>query len=93
MHAWHHVHVDDHLIETAFPVVIEGPMGSKNQYELDKETGLLQRDRVLYSAVHCPANYGFIPRAFCEGGDPLDALVLSRDGVVPLTVNDKITRH
>jgi inorganic pyrophosphatase len=56
MHAWHDVHVDDHLIEQAFPVVIEVPMGSKNKYELDKETGLLKLDRVLYSAVHYPAN-------------------------------------
>jgi inorganic pyrophosphatase len=86
MHAWHDVHVDDHLIETVFPVVIEVPVGSKNQDELDKETRLLKRDRVLYSAVQCPANYGFIPRTFCESGEPLDALVLTRDDVVPLTV-------
>ena len=86
MHAWHDVYVDDHLIETAFPVVIEVPMGSKNKYELDKETGLLKLDRVLYSAVHYPANYGFIPRTFCEDGDPLDALVLSQEAVVPLTI-------
>ena len=70
MHAWHDIYVDDHLIEKAFPVVIEVPMGSKNKYELDKETGLLKLDRVLYSAVHYPANYGFIPRTFCEDGDP-----------------------
>ena len=66
MHPWHDVYVDDHLIEKAFPVVIEVPMGSKNKYELDKETGLLRLDRVLYSAVHYPANYGFIPRTFCD---------------------------
>ena len=47
MHAWHDVYVDDHLIESTFPVVIEVPMGSKNKYELDKETGLLRLDRVL----------------------------------------------
>ena len=86
MHAWHDIYVDDHLIEKAFPVVIEVPMGSKNKYELDKETGLLKLDRVLYSAVHYPANYGFIPRTFCEDGDPLDALVLSQEAVVPLTI-------
>ena len=79
MHAWHDIYVDDHLIEKAFPVVIEVPMGSKNKYELDKETGLLKLDRVLYSAVHYPANYGFIPRTFCEDGDPLDALVLGQE--------------
>ena len=86
MHAWHDIYVDDHLIEKAFPVVIEVPMGSKNKYELDKETGLLRLDRVLYSAVHYPANYGFIPRTFCEDGDPLDALVLGQEPVIPLTM-------
>jgi inorganic pyrophosphatase len=86
MHAWHDIYVDDHLIEKAFPVVIEVPMGSKNKYELDKETGLLKLDRVLYSAVHYPANYGFIPRTFCDDGDPLDALVLGQEPVVPLTI-------
>ena len=86
MHAWHDVYVDDHLVEKAFPVVIEVPMGSKNKYELDKETGLLKLDRVLYSAVHYPANYGFIPRTFCDDGDPLDALVIGQEAVVPLTI-------
>jgi inorganic pyrophosphatase len=86
MHSWHDIYVDDHLIEKAFPVVIEVPMGSKNKYELDKETGLLKLDRVLYSAVHYPANYGFIPRTFCDDGDPLDALVLGQEPVVPLTI-------
>jgi len=86
MHAWHDVYVDDHLIGKAFPVVIEVPMGSKNKYELDKETGLLRLDRVLYSAVHYPANYGFIPRTYCEDGDPLDALVLGQEPVTPLTL-------
>jgi inorganic pyrophosphatase len=61
-------------------------MGSKNKYELDKETGLLRLDRVLYSAVYYPANYGFIPRTYCEDGDPLDALVLGQEPVTPLTL-------
>jgi hypothetical protein len=69
MHPWHDIYVDDHSIETCFPVVIEVPMGSKNKYELDKETGLLRLDRVLYSAVHYPADYGFIPRTFCDDGE------------------------
>jgi inorganic pyrophosphatase len=68
------------------PVVIEVPKGSKNKYELDKETGLLRLDRVLYSAVHYPADYGFIPRTFCDDGDPLDALVISQEPVHPLTL-------
>ena len=70
----------------AFPVVIEIPKGSKNKYELDKETGLLRLDRVLYSAVHYPADYGFIPRTFCDDGDPLDVLVLGQEPVYPLTI-------
>src|SRR4051794_26010025 len=88
MHPWHDCYVDDALVEAAFPVIIEVPNGSKNKYELDKETGLLRLDRVLYSAVHYPANYGFIPRTFCDDGDPLDALVLGQEPVHPLTVLD-----
>jgi inorganic pyrophosphatase len=86
MHPWHEIYLDDHLIANAFPVVIEVPMGSKNKYELDKESGLMRLDRVLYSAVYYPANYGFIPRTFCDDGDPLDALVLCQEPVHPLTV-------
>ena len=86
MHPWHDIYIDETIIETAFPVVIEVPKGSKNKYELDKETGLLKLDRVLYSAVHYPADYGFIPRSYCDDGDPLDALVLSQEPVHPLTI-------
>ena len=86
MHPWHDSYVDDDIVRDAFPVVIEIPKGSKNKYELDKETGLLKLDRVLHSAVHYPANYGFIPRTFCDDGDPLDALVLSQEPVYPLTL-------
>ena len=86
MHPWHDSYVDDALVESTFPVIIEVPKGSKNKYELDKETGLLRLDRVLYSAVHYPADYGFIPRTFCDDGDPLDALVLSQEPVHPLTI-------
>src|SRR5437667_7874695 len=64
-------------------VVIEIPKGSKVKYELDKATGLLRVDRVLYSAVHYPANYGFVPRTYCADGDPLDVLVLGQEEVVP----------
>ncbi len=88
MHPWHDIYVDDHLIAAAFPVVIEVPMGSVNKYELDKESGLLRLDRVLYSAVYYPANYGFIPRTFCDDGDPLDALVIGQEPVHPMTVLD-----
>jgi inorganic pyrophosphatase len=86
VHPWHDIYVDDQLVDRTFPVVIEVPRGSKNKYELDKETGFLRLDRVLYSAVHYPANYGFIPRTFCDDGDPLDALVLGQEPVYPLTI-------
>lgn len=86
MHPWHDSYVDDATVGSTFPVVIEIPKGSKNKYELDKETGLLRLDRVLYSAVHYPADYGFIPRTFCDDGDPIDALVLSQEPVYPLTI-------
>jgi inorganic pyrophosphatase len=88
MHPWHDVYIDEDQLEETFPVVIEVPMGSKNKYELDKESGLLRLDRVLFSAVHYPANYGFVPRSFCDDGDPLDALVLGQEAVVPLTIMD-----
>jgi inorganic pyrophosphatase len=88
MHPWHDSYVDDAVVDRAFPVIIEVPKGSKNKYELDKETGLLRLDRVLYSAVHYPADYGFIPRTFCDDGDPLDALVLGQEPVHPLTIVD-----
>jgi inorganic pyrophosphatase len=85
-HPWHDTYVDDTLVDRAFPVIIEIPKGSKNKYELDKETGLLRLDRVLYSAVYYPADYGFIPRTYCDDGDPLDALVLGQEPVHPLTI-------
>ena len=86
MHPWHDTYVDDALIATGFPVIVEIPKGSTNKYELDKETGLLRLDRVLYSAVYYPADYGFIPRTYCDDGDPLDALVLGQEPVYPLTI-------
>ncbi len=86
MHPWHDIYVDETLVADAFPVVIEVPRGSKNKYEIDKETGFLKLDRVLYSAVHYPANYGFIPRTYCDDGDALDALVLTQEPVHPLTI-------
>src|SRR5438093_4240039 len=86
MNPWHDTPVDDARLEDAFPVIVEIPKGSTNKYELDKETGLLRLDRVLSSAVHYPADYGFIPRTYCEDGDPLDALVLGQEPVYPLTI-------
>jgi len=86
MHPWHDTPVDESAITTAFPVIVEIPKGSTNKYELDKDTGLLRLDRVLYSAVHYPADYGFIPRTYCGDGDPLDVLVLGQEPVYPLTI-------
>jgi inorganic pyrophosphatase len=86
MHPWHDCYIDESVITTGFPAVIEIPRGSTNKYELDKETGLLRLDRVLYSAVYYPADYGFIPRTFCDDGDPLDVLVLGQEPVYPLTI-------
>jgi inorganic pyrophosphatase len=88
MHPWHDPYIDETSIRAAFPAVIEIPKGSTNKYELDKETGLLRLDRVLYSAVYYPADYGFIPRTFCGDGDPLDVLVLGQEPVYPLTIVD-----
>lgn len=70
--------------EEPFPVVIEIPRGGRNKYEVDKDTGLLRVDRVLHSAVYYPANYGFIPRTYCDDGDALDVLVIGQEPVVPM---------
>jgi inorganic pyrophosphatase len=86
MHPWHDTPIDEGALGTGFPVIVEIPKGSTNKYELDKDTGLLRLDRVLYSAVYYPADYGFIPRTYCGDGDPLDALVLGQEPVYPLTI-------
>src|SRR5262245_16741231 len=85
MNPWHDVAIGEDPTRS-FHCVIEVPSGSKNKYELDKTTGLLRLDRVLYSSVHYPANYGFLPRTYCGDGDPLDVLVLCQQPVVPLTI-------
>jgi inorganic pyrophosphatase len=82
VHPWHDVPLPEDVADW-FPAYIEIPIGSKVKYELDKPTGLLRVDRVLYSAVHYPANYGFVPRTYCEDGDPLDVLVLGQQEIVP----------
>ncbi len=85
-HPWHDIPNNPDTADTYFHVVIEIPKGSKVKYELDKPSGLLRVDRVLYSSVMYPANYGFIPRSYCDDGDPLDVLVLGNEPVVPLTL-------
>ena len=84
-HPWHDVTPGEKL-PAVFMGVVEIPAGSKIKYELDKETGLLKLDRVLYSAVHYPANYGFIPQTYAEDDDPLDVLILCQEQVAPLTL-------
>jgi inorganic pyrophosphatase len=84
-HAWHDISPGAHLPQE-FYSVIEIPLGSNVKYELDKNSGLIKMDRVLYSAVYYPANYGFIPQTLAEDDDPLDVLVLSQEGVAPLTL-------
>lgn len=69
-----------------FMCVIEIPKGSKAKYELDKQTGLLKLDRILYTSTHYPANYGFIPRTYADDLDPLDVLVLCSETIYPLTL-------
>ena len=71
-----------------FTAVIEIPAGSKKKYELDKQTGLLRLDRILYTSTHYPANYGFIPRTYADDGDPLDVLVLCTEALDPLVEVD-----
>ena len=84
-HPWHDVTPGEHLPQE-FIALVEIPMGSSIKYELDKVTGLLRLDRVLYSAVYYPANYGFIPQTYAEDDDPLDVLVLCQEPVAPMTL-------
>ena len=84
-HAWHDVTPGERL-PAEFTAVVEIPMGSSVKYELDKKTGMLRLDRILYSAVYYPASYGFIPQTLAEDDDPLDVLVLCQEAVAPLTL-------
>jgi inorganic pyrophosphatase len=85
IHPWHDV-TPGEMIPQEFNTIIEIPFGSSVKYELDKTSGLIKLDRVLYSAVYYPANYGFIPQTLAEDDDPLDVLVLCQETVVPLTM-------
>jgi inorganic pyrophosphatase len=85
MHPWHDVDIGNEAPEVVF-ALIEIPKNSKIKYELDKKSGLIRVDRVLFSSVHYPANYGFIPQTYCEDRDPLDVLVLGQEPVVPLSI-------
>ena len=85
IHPWHDVTPGEKLPQE-FRSIIEIPFGSNVKYELDKDSGLIKLDRVLYSAVYYPANYGFIPQTLAEDDDPLDVLVLCQEAVAPLTI-------
>ena len=85
MNIWHDIR-EDRIKKDNFLAVIEIPKGGKNKYELDKETRMLKLDRVLYTATHYPANYGFIPRTYADDNDPLDVLVLCQEVIEPLTL-------
>ncbi len=69
-----------------FLAYIEISKGMKNKYELDKETGMLFLDRILYTSTHYPANYGFIPHTYCGDGDPLDVCVICSEAILPMTI-------
>src|SRR6202012_2229218 len=84
-HPWHDLSPGN-KVPYEFDAVIEIPLHSNVKYELDKASGIIRMDRVLYSAVYYPANYGFIPQTLAEDDDPLDVLVLCQETVVPLTL-------
>jgi len=82
---WHSVSVGKE-VPNVVNGIIEIPKGSRAKYELDKESGLLILDRVLYSSMYYPANYGFIPQTYCEDNDPLDILIISQIDIVPMCI-------
>lgn len=85
MNIWHDIS-QDRISKNNFMAVIEINKNGKNKYELDKETGMLRLDRVLYTATHYPTNYGFIPRTYADDKDPLDVLLICEEEIVPLTL-------
>lgn len=87
MHCWHDVK-PSRVTTDSFLALIEISKGSKNKYELDKETGHLILDRVLFTSTHYPQNYGFIPRTFARDFDPLDVLVLCSEAILPMSFVD-----
>ena len=82
---WHDINKSRINVED-FEALIEIPRGCKEKYELDKETGMLRLDRILYTSTVYPANYGFIPRTLADDGDPLDVLVLGNESIYPMTL-------
>lgn len=86
LNRWDLIDPQDGCPKECFLAVIEVPLGTSNKYELDKKTGLLRLDRILHSAVHYPANYGFIPGTLAEDGDALDVLIVGSTPLHPLTI-------
>ncbi|HWL00217.1 MAG TPA: inorganic diphosphatase [Parapedobacter sp.] len=84
-HPWHEVSPGDD-VPSSVNAIIEIPKGSKAKYEIDKASGLIKLDRVLFSSVMYPANYGFIPQTYCDDKDPLDILVLCSVDVYPMSI-------
>ena len=84
-HPWHNVSPGE-VLPSIVNAIIEIPKGSKAKYEIDKESGLIKLDRVLFSSVMYPANYGFIPQTYCDDNDPLDILVLYSVDVYPMSI-------
>ena len=85
MNIWHDIS-PERITPEDFISVIEIPKGCKNKYEVDKETGMLILDRILYTSTHYPANYGFIPRTYADDGDPLDVLVLCSEEISSMSL-------
>lgn len=85
MSIWHNIDAN-RIKEDDFVACIEISKGSKNKYEIDKSTGMLILDRILYTATHYPANYGFIPRTYADDGDPLDVLVICSEPIIPMSI-------
>ena len=85
MNIWHDI-APARVKPEDFWAVIEIEKGSKNKYEMDKDTGMLRLDRILYTSTHYPANYGFIPRTYADDNDPLDVLVLCSEEILPMTL-------
>ena len=85
MNIWHDI-ARSRINDDDFYAVVEITKGSKMKYELDKETGVLMLDRILYTSTHYPANYGFIPRTLADDGDPMDVLILSSESLLPMSL-------
>ena len=85
MNIWHSID-SRRITKDKFFACIEISLGSKAKYELDKETGMLKLDRILYTSTHYPANYGFIPKTYAEDNDPLDVIVLCQESIYPASL-------